>query len=433
MSHEIAKPFALFGAEKMLYDSRMHPQAICDGERIVIAYQAGADGVPGHPHVIAYDRAAGRWSEPVRIGTAAGIDHHFAPVIWFDRDGALHALYNCHFTPGMHLVCRRPDRLDTWGPGEPIAESITYPSVWHVAGGRRLMVYRVEGHLGYWVYRTSDDGNDWSPERTILDFDLDPTNEIDRWAGSYVGLCPSRDGRRLHLGLTWWDERSGAHPVYRFKRDLLTRYHLYYLSLDIDVGTLSTIDGRSLGAPLKRSAAEACKVLDTGHELTNFPTVATSPNDEPYLLVPVSEGSPWTCRFEFFRRDGGRWRRTTITRTDNTWSGSRLIIRDDGEIQAHLIVGRGKGEETFYGGGTLQEWVSRDVGETWELRRQYVPEPGLFYNNPRPVETLTGEPLADAFVFYGWQGPGGVWPTEDCDTETRNRGRAYLWLNGRWV
>ena len=80
-----ARPFAEHGCKKMLYDARMGPVAVADGDRIVIAYQAAEAGLPGHPHVIAYNCRAERWTPPVRLGTAAGLDHHFAPILRLDE------------------------------------------------------------------------------------------------------------------------------------------------------------------------------------------------------------------------------------------------------------------------------------------------------------------------------------------------------------
>ncbi len=429
-----ARPFARHGCEKMIYDARMGPVAVADGDRIVIVYQAADEHLPGHPHIIAYDRRAGRWGPPLRLGTAAGLDHHFAPILWLDDAGHWHVLFNCHFTPGAHRISRRPHEITSWVDGPEIAPSITYPSVHRLGDGRRLMVYRVEGHLGWWVYRlNTDGGRSWGPERPLLDFDRHPSDEVDRWAGAYLLPAVARDGRGVHLGFCWWDERHGCHRRYRFKRDLLTRYHLYYLRLDVDSGSLTTADGRALAAPVNRRAAEAAKVIDTGDELTNAPTVGADEHDRPALLAPISADDPWHCRFRFFRWDGGAWHGATITETDNTWNASRLVALDGRRVTADLIVGAGKGEGCFYGGGELQRWHSHDGGASWRRGRSFVPRAGLLTNNPRPIERAGGGRVRDGFVLYGWRGPGGVWAVPGYPTETRNRGQGWLWLEGRWV
>jgi hypothetical protein len=162
--------------------------------------------------------------------------------------------------------------------------------------------------------------------------------------------------------------------------------------------------------------------------------MAAGPGDEPLLLAPVSEGDPWRCRFRFFRPGHGRgvWSATALPETDNTWSASRLWF-DAADLVADMVVGRGKGEETFYGGGEIQRWRSSDGGAIWWLEAILAPEAGLLYNNLQPVEGGEGGELADAFVCYGWSGPGGVWGVDGYATESRNRGRAFLRLDGRWI
>ena len=431
---ETATCFAEFGGEKMIYDARMGPAAVDDGQRVVIVYQGGEGQAVGQPHVTAYDRDKATWSTPMQLGEVSRRNHHFMPIIWQDDALYWHVLYHCHFSPGVHLVGRSPHALDAWHSAEPIGPSISYPSIHRLGDGRRLLVYRVEGHLGYWVYRLSDDGGrSWAPERLLLDFDHDAQDGADRWAGSYLLPHLSRDGQSVHIGFCYWDERNGCHPRYRFKRDLLTRYHLYYLKLNPDTGELATIHGQGLDAPVNRRTAEAAKVLDTGDELTNFPTVATDEHDHPMLIAPVSESDPWRCRFHCLRWDGADWQHSTITETDNTWNASRVVDWQDERITADLIVGRDKGEDCFYGGGELQRWTSDDNGLNWRYQRSFVPAEGLLYNNPRPVERTAGGVLDDAFVLHGWQGPGGVWKTPGYDTPDHNRAMAWLWLDGRWV
>ncbi len=80
-------PFALHGAEKMIYDIRMGPAALCRNDVIYIPYQANPDGPEAHPHVITYDLRNEEWSAPVRVGEVRSYDHHFCPVLWFDKDG----------------------------------------------------------------------------------------------------------------------------------------------------------------------------------------------------------------------------------------------------------------------------------------------------------------------------------------------------------
>jgi len=430
------RPFARCGAEKMIYDSRMGPQALRMGRRVVIAFHGAEGELPGHPHVVAYEIDAGEWIGPYRIGTAAGQDHHFAPVIWTDDTGALHALYNCHNRPGDHLVATNPQRLDRWQAAGPIAECITYPWVRRLSHQLTALVYRVQGHLGYTVYHTSTDGGaTWGPPRSFLDFNLHPADEADAMAGTYWAYAPAADGRSLHVGFCWWDERRNIHPNYRFKRDIFSRYDLFYARLDTVTGEMTSAGGSPLPTPLNRKQAAAAMVRETYPAWTNFPTVAADTEDRPMLLVPISldDHDPWRYRFRFLRWNGKAWTDGDLAETDNAWAASRLVSSADDTLRADVITGTGGGEECTYGGGTIERWISSDGGSTWGKSAELVPQAGLLYNNFQPVLEADGREMTGSFVTHGWSGPGGIWPAPGFETDDRNRGTGFLRLEGTWV
>ena len=424
-----SQPFALHGAEKMIYDVRMGPLAVARGDSLYVAYHANPDGPENHPHVLKRDGATGRWSEPVRIGTVPRFDHHFAPVIWFDHEGRLHALHGCHGRPGTHVMAGKPDFIEGWTDAAQIAPSISYPHVLPMAGGRLLLYYRAFGHLGYWCYRTSDNGGmSWSPARTLVDFDRDPEDPLDCWTGSYHSVVRGRDGRSLHIAFIYLDELKHLNPLYnrRFtSRSTLNRYHLYYLKLDLESGGLSTIDGRPMEPIVNRARAEACKVWNGGWRLTNMPSIHVDDRDQPSFLLPISGKSPWECEFTFVRRAGDRWERIPVAPTNSTWCGGLLRGGADGVLRAYVTAGKEYGELLDYGGGDLEEWTSSNGGTAWTYAQTIAPEPGLFYNNPRFVESDNGEYLDDSLLFFGWQGPGSL--KAAASRRAPGRGKAFLW------
>ncbi len=432
---ETPRHFAEFGSEKMIFDVRLGPQAVCHDDIIYIVYQANPHGLATHPHIIAYDRRARSWSRPVRLGeNPPRYDHHLAPVLWIDDQDHLHVLYGCHLTPGTHLVSRKPRAIDEWTPGPPIANSISYPTLVRAHDNTLVLFYRALGHLGFWAYRTSGDGGySWSAARRLIHFAQSPSedDDADCWAGVYPSVCPSPDGRSLHIGFVYWDERRGVHPVYQIRRRSRARYHLYYLRLDIPSGALYTIDCKRLKAPVNRGLADAaCKVWDTGYELSNMPSIALGAQGEPHFLLPVSDQSAWHSRFHFVTRQGRAWHRVALTGTNNTWAGGLLRAEGPNDFVAYLVSGQDADETLFYSGGTVEQWSSRDRGVTWHRDRSLVPDPDLVYNNPRPVQNSRGGDLRDHLVFFGWQGPGSI---EADPSPLRNRGRAYLWGGGEWL
>jgi len=427
--------FAEHGSEKMIFDVRLGPQALCHDDVIYIVYQANPHGLAAHPHIIAYDRRARSWSEPVQLGeNPPKYDHHLAPVLWIDDDDCLHVLYGCHLTPGTHLVSRRPRAIDEWIQGPRIAGSISYPTLVRAYDNTLLLFYRALGHLGFWAYRTSNDGGySWTAARRLIHFAQSPSedDDADCWAGAYPSVCPSPDGRFLHIGFVYWDERRGVHPGYQIRKRSRARYHLYYLRLDIQSGALYTIEGKRLKAPVNRGLADAtCKIWDTGHELSNMPSIAVGSRGEPHFLLPVSDQSPWYSRFHFVSRHERAWRRVAVTETNNTWAG--CFLRADGptDFVAYLVSGHDADETLLYSGGTVEKWSSNNSGITWYREHSLVPDPDLVYNNPRPVHDSRGGHLRDHLVFFGWKGPGSI---EADLAPLRNRGRAYLWGDGEWL
>jgi len=353
--------FAHFGTEKMIYDIRMGPQCIYHNGIIYVVYSANEEGVPGRPHIITYDKAIKKWSDPVRLGMSTlnhmtgnpFPDHHFAPILWFDKDFYIHVLYRCHiFDGGIHMISARPECIDEWRTGPEISHSISYPRIIKLNDGRLLLYYRLFGHMGYWAYQISTDGGyTWSSPEGIVDFDQNPVNDIDTWAGSYHSVLLDRDGKTLHIGFVYWDERKAYNTLYKKRLNSINRYHLYYCTLNISTGRLCNIYGDALKLPVSRLEAEKCKIWDTGLRLTNMPSMAIDDNNNPCFLLPVSENTPWECGFYFVKKEKGEWKKIRIAGTNSTWSGCQLIKEDNGDLTAYLVCGNTDGTLLPYGGG----------------------------------------------------------------------------------
>jgi len=422
------KPFARYGTEKMLYDVRMGPQAVYHKEMIYIVYQANPEWsknsskpLRGDPYIITYNLESRTWSEPIRVGKVPRRDHHFAPILWFDKEEHIHILYGCHTRSGggTHLVSKEPLEIQEWKQiDRPIWKSISYPRILHLSDGRLLLYYRAFGHQGYWTYQMSSDGGySWTKPRPLIDFDRDPQEYLDIWLGTYQSVCLAADGRSVHVAFVRLDDRKAL------------RRHLYYARLDPDSGQLYTIEGDRLELPVNREQAdEACKVWDTGMRHTNMPAILNDSDGQPCFLMPVSDSEkPWPCTYYFIRRYRGEWILTPVTKANSKWDGCMLRRSEDGELLAYLVTGdqeRIHAQNLEYGGGErLEEWKAIDEGSSWEKKRTIISEPGMLYNNPKPVELSTGGVLDGFVVFYGWQGPGN----------NDNRGMAYLWHEGEWL
>ena len=434
------RPFARYGTEKMVYDVRMGPQALWHEDTVYLVYHSTGDAAAellGHPYARAYEVSRRRWSEPVRLGSVRGYDHHFAPIIWRDPGGHLHVLYHCHGADGgVHLVSERPDSITGWRPAPAIAPSISYPRAFPLGGGRLLLYFRTFGHMGNWGYQLSNDGGyTWTrPAAPLVDFDQNPQTNLDTWACTYHSACLSRDRAWLHLGFNYMDERASPNPVYPPPWN--NRYHLYYARLEIATGELYAPGGSRLPRPLTRAGAEACKLWHTAHRYSLNPSILPA-DPAPgaggaAFVVPVSDATPHDVVYYFVRCRRGVWERHPIARTNDVWSGSHVTRDSDQSILAYLTVGTADGANLRYGGGEIEAWRSRDEGETWRREARLVPEPGLLYNNPKPVERADGSAAARSLTLFGWQGPGGLEQPQRPFRPLGSSARAYLRLAGEW-
>ncbi len=62
-----------------------------------------------------------------------------------------------------------------------------------------------------------------------------------------------------------------------------------------------------------------------------------------------------------------------------------------------------------YGWGErVEEWISADGGNSWELSSDYTPLEGYRYQNIKAVSSGEGdgEIIPEMFLFYGWEASG---------------------------
>ena len=429
------KPFACHGSEKMIYDLRMGPQALWHENKIYIVYQADSLKNVGSPFIVSYDTQAGRWSEPLQLGEVTGYDHHFAPVLWLDREGFFHVLYHCHGGSGKHLVSKEKNSITSWKVAGMISKSISYPKILTVQKGKRLLYHRVFGHMGYWTYLLSGDGSSsWRFQtEPVTDFDQKPESNFDPWAGSYHSAIIDSSGENLHIAFVYKDDSDRPNPRYNSHLGKDKRYNLYYLKLALNTGEVFSVKGKKLERPVTRAAACQCIVLDSEYRITNMPSLALDERGNPAFILPMSDSSPEDCLFHFIKSDGISWKKIPITRTNSIWAGSYLINRGSGRWIAFLTIGKVDGEVPLYGGGELQRWESENGGLSWFLEAKLDPEPGLLYNNPTPVVTAEGKTMEGWLLFYGWEGPRGIQEQiRDKVPGLINSGKAFLWQDGEY-
>jgi hypothetical protein len=426
-------PFASNGGLKMLYDNRMYPQAVALKDKVFLVWR----GAEGFPYARSYDLASRRFSAPHMLLDGLDIqverrryrqNHHFAPVIWTGQSGRLHVLFGCHGTPGIHMVSKRPADITEWERAAEVAPSISYPKFHRAYGGQTLVYFRHQGHLGDWRYRLSKDGGQtWdTPSRTVVDLDAEPRDgKLASHAGSYNTTAISADGRTLHVAFIWKMEKPMPNARYGMTLyDHIRRHNLYYVKVDLPTGRAFNYVGKEVRLPVNKATADRqCLVWDTDERTAAVgPSIYLDQKDRPYLLLPVSDETPYEGSFYFVRPDGGEWKKTPITRTAHPFNASYLDRLADGRFRAVLITGGGRADSTRdnmdqYGwGDAVEVWISDPRGENWRRMRDLTPVNGDKYQNVQFVSRDLEGPLSNVLLFYGWK-------------DGAENGSGYLWDN----
>lgn len=456
--------FASDGHLKMFYDIRMHPSAIeYDGE-IFITWR----GREGLPQAITYDLEKRAFTDQVNVYDSIEhtvnlegyiADQHYNPAIWRANDGYFHIIAGCHGLLSFDVNgCDKVkskfpnDIASGWVPWtDEINSSINYPNISAAYDDQTLFYFREGGHLGSWTYRLSPNGEtDWvGPENSVVDLNADahPAEScLDFYAGSYNNSRLSPDGRTLHIAFVWQQE-IGSLDVWpedlrindciapenqRYSNFNVpqgrTRYNLYYLTVDLESGRVSNYLDEQLATPVRRSAADSStKILDTNQRLFPVPpSIHIDTDGQAQFLGVISDTSPDSGWFTHVRLVEGVWHETKIARTSNVWNSGLLDRNSDGFLRALLLVGDGeiKAQGTTEGtdlnryawGDRIEEWISRDEGDTWELNRDITPQQGIRYQNLRTVSTEMGGYSNEIFLFYGWE-----------PDDNPGQANAYLW------
>lgn len=435
------------GQIKMLYDRRQRPQSVYLDGKVHIVFNAGCEPgaparSPSHPMAVTYDPDTREFSDIVTLGPADD-DHHYGPVIWADTEDHLHVLYGCHSTPGTHLISEKPGTIgsdrDDWSTGPEIAAKISYPTTYRVLDGQQLVYYRTAGHISSWTYRLSDDnGNTWTgPERDIID--LDSKGRF-QWS-SYQCKLPGKNGESLHVVFIAYDDNRNHDPERyynpRYQKAVSNewKYNLYYVKIDLKTGEVRSFDGEMMETPIDLDQAnKKCLIWDTDWRGAGVPPdIVLDENGDPAFLHVLSGESTENHNYYFVHRANGQWEKSVITPSNHQWNSCHVSRDPEGVYHAYLVVGEDyvdtewvegksmggdfeKGQANYlntggymdkHGGGRIEEWISGDRGNTWEKRRDILPDTSIYkgwkYNNIQPVTRPDGSVVEGMILFYGWK------------------------------
>jgi hypothetical protein len=414
--------FGKGGQVKMLYDRRQRPQSVFLKDKVFIVYNAGgtADKAksPTKPMANVYGTKSRTFSQSIILGPASK-DHHYGPVIWADNNEHLHVLFGCHRTPGTHLITQNPADISSWKEAPQIAPSISYPTFYRIYNNQELVYYRTAGHISSWTYRISkDDGKTWAgPQNAVTDLDIKGRTH---WS-SYHTVLPSKDGRFLHVAFMAYDDNRDNdpkrfyNPRYKSKVSNEWKYNLYYLKIDLQTGDVFNDKNDVLKTPIDINYADTtCRIWDTEWRGAGVPpTLILDNNGGPAFLHVLSGETIREHHYYYVRRENGEWKQTPITFSNHQWNSCHLYQDNSGTLHAFVVTGdtyfEPVGDMDRYGGGAVEEWISKNNGDTWTRKRDLTPSrfdyPGWKYNNVQPVTKPDGSIVNGKIMFYVWKNP----------------------------
>ena len=448
-------PFGEGGQHKMIYDRRQRPQAVLVENNIHIVYNGGASAGEGQnktvPYAITYHLESKEFTAEVRLPGTPGKDHHFGPIIWADNENYLHVLSGCHKTPGTHVISTQKNNIgltaEDWKMVEPIAPSLSYPSVTQVYNKQFLMYYRVGEHRSSWTYSISNQNvNSWTtPENSIVDLNKGgeilelPHSEMDE-ASSYQTYLPANDGKSIHVVFMYYDDNKGNlpekyfNPFYQTTKNLDLKYNLYYINVDLQNNEVKNFSGERLKTPVDLENANAkCKIWDTDWRGTGVPPdMIIDRNNNPAFLHVLTETSIEELNYYYVHFKNGEWTQSVIAPACHKWNSSHLQMDDKGMLHAYLLMddgyfeSKGKGVMNNHGGGKrIEEWISEDDGNTWKKNDILFSASGAYegwrFNNIQPIKTNQGKIQDGMWLFYGWEEKKGDAPQVKAFLIVENR------------
>lgn len=434
-------PFGERGQIKMTYDARQRPNCVFLDGKVYLVLNAGAEqGATGRsktkPMAVTFDVATEEFSGLVTLGSESG-DHHDGPVIWVDMQEKLHVFYGWHNDLGKHLISKESlnigTRPDDWRTAPPPSSKMSYPWMSRIYDDKQLVFYRTDGHYSSWTYRiTGDDGNTWEgPENDVTDLDINLGMDTD-WS-IYTGKAVSNDGNYLHVGFIAYDDykrtRSAEeiargeldktrlnNPLYDNRHTSNYKYNLYYIKIDLRTHDVMNDKGEVIKTPIDLATANSkCMIWDTEWRGGGVvPSMLVNENDQVSYLHNISDiQHEDSLDYHYVRLVNGEWKHARITESNHHWNSGHIAEEADGSLHAYVITGEGYfhsvGSNDRYGGGNIEEWISTDKGDTWEMLRDITPDPkkypGWKFNNIQAVKRPDGTIVGGMLLFYGWKHP----------------------------
>jgi hypothetical protein len=252
---------------------------VVDGSDVYVAYLGNDSKTTSY--ILKFSGKAGKWSEPVRLGSGARYDNHHYPNLVMDREGYLHAFYGCHHDPLRYRRSERPRDISAWTAESNPLSTATYPRPFVLKDGSLLVLLRRtgDGGLQYGHIQSRDRGKTWSNFQTLID---GPGALWDATvSGAYI---EEKDGQSpvIHLAWSWWNAKLNPMPFYY--EDVV------YVKFPLAEKSWQSADGKTRALPLSYEQAAPIRkgkklyvedmTLDaSGHPVLVFSKYALSGED----------------------------------------------------------------------------------------------------------------------------------------------------------
>ena len=198
---------------------------------------------------------------------------------------------------------------------------------------------------------------------------------------------------------------------------------------------VTNFEGKEMISPIDLDyAKDNTLIWDTeGRGAGVPPDIVIDEHGNAAFLHVLSEENTETHNYYFVHNVNGEWKKTVIAPSNHQWNSCHIQLDKNGVYHAYLVIGNGyidtewvegkskgnkfeKGETNYFktggymdkhGGGRIEEWVSSDKGNTWEMLQDLTPDtseyPDWKFNNIQPVTNPDGSIVEGMLLFYGWK------------------------------
>jgi hypothetical protein len=307
----------------------------------------------GDVDVASYDHDTGATLAAI-LSPAFQVDDHANPAVHIRRDGRIVVFWSAHQGSQMYYrVSEQPEDVSAWGATRVVGTNsrggngYTYPNPVSLSGeGGRLYLFWRGGNWQPTFSTSDDDGDHWSPARTLVDF------PGQRPYVKYAGDGASK------IGFAFTEGNPGSYDT-----------SIYYA--EYRDGQVFKADGTKIAdaSALPIAPSQADKVYDAsaGGARAWIWDVAEGTSGPTIVYVTINSASDRRYRYA-------------------TWTGSAW---SDHEITpaGPTFVKHGKSSSNYSAGVVLDHadpstvYLSRPVADAWEIERWHTGDGGATWTS----------------------------------------------------